>query len=264
MSLLRELGKFSPFKSRTQADNAPFTTISQMPKRNLSTSPVNPFDAIEHLSTPRKLATVGFFTARTALGVVLIIAILYLVPDDVEVFLIVPYLLFALAAVVFVLFFAKQLREVTKSHFPFIRAIEALILTGMLFLVIFAGIYVMLSGSDEQAFSQPLDHFTALYYSMVVFSTVGFGEIAPTDTTSRAISMIQMILNLVFLGVAIKVLFGAANRSRQIAEALAAKPKPGAKKRVGRGPNGSRTVARSTRRTRPTGSRRSRPLARSR
>jgi hypothetical protein len=132
-----------------------------MPKRSLSASPVNPFDAIEHLSTPRKIALIAFFTARTLLGVVLIVAILYLVPDDVEVFLVVPYLLFALAAIVFVIFFTKQIRDVTKSHFPFIRAIEALILTGMLFLVIFAGIYVMLSGSDEKAFSQPLDHFTA-------------------------------------------------------------------------------------------------------
>ena len=235
-----------------------------MAKRNLSTSPVNPFDAIEHLSIPRKIATIALFTTRTAIGVVLIVAILYLVPDDIEVFLIVPYLLFALAAIFFVIFFARQIRNVTRSHFPFLRAIEALILTGMLFLVIFAGIYVILSGSDEKAFSQPLDHFTALYYSMVVFSTVGFGEIAPTDTTSRAISMIQMILNLVFLGVAIKVLFGAANRSRQIAEALADKTKPTTKKRGGRGPNGSRTGAKSTARTRPTGSRRSRPLARSR
>lgn len=217
-----------------------------MAKQSIS-SPIDPFDATANLGFGQKLWLVTQYTVRTVLGVALIILALFLVPDDLELNAVVPYLIFGVVAIFFVWFFARQIKDVSHSHFPFLRAIEGLILTGMLYLAAFSGIYVMISGSDEQAFNQPLDHFTALYYSMVVFSTVGFGEIAPLDATARAISMLQMVLNLVFLGVALKVLFGAAQRSQALGRAI-----------------DRQRAAKKPARKSQAGSRRSRPPARSR
>jgi voltage-gated potassium channel len=207
----------------------------------------DPFDSLQQLSFNRKLWLIVQYVFRTIFGVAVILVVLFLVPDDLEFNAVVPYVVFGGVAVFFVWFFARQLRDVRHSHFPFLRAIEGLILTGMLYLAAFSGIYVMISGSDPQSFNQPLDHFTALYYAMVVFSTVGFGEIAPIDVTARSISMLQMVLNLVFLGVALKVLFNAAQRSQAIGAALSRR----------------KVVKKPVRKTQ-AGSRRSRPPARSR
>jgi hypothetical protein len=215
--------------------------------RQNSLDPIDPFGSVSNLSLGQKILLVSNYIARTVLGVALIILVLLLVPDDLRFNAIVPYLVFAMVAIFFVWFFARQIKDVSKSHFPFLRAIEGLVLCGMLYLAAFSGIYVMISGADPQAFNQPLDHFTALYYAMVVFSTVGFGEIAPLDTTARSISMLQMVLNLVFLGIALKVLFGAAQRSQAIGAALR-----------------QQRALKKPKRKSQAGSRRSRPPARSR
>ena len=46
-----------------------------------------------------------------------------------------------------------------------------------LFLVVFATIYLSLSHTSASNFSEGLDHTRALYFTVTVFSTVGFGDI---------------------------------------------------------------------------------------
>ena len=47
---------------------------------------------------------------------------------------------------------------------------------------------------------------------MTVLATVGFGDIAPVTTIARVAVMVQMVLDIAFIGLAAKVLFGAADR----------------------------------------------------
>jgi voltage-gated potassium channel len=45
-----------------------------------------------------------------------------------------------------------------------------------------------------------------------VFATVGFGDITPVSTPMRMVVTVQMLLNLVILGVVIKLIASAAQR----------------------------------------------------
>jgi hypothetical protein len=60
----------------------------------------------------------------------------------------------------------------------------------------------------------------ALYLSVTTFTTVGFGDIAPVAELSRVITMLQMLVNLIFLGVVARVLFGAAQGGRSSSDSI--------------------------------------------
>jgi hypothetical protein len=55
----------------------------------------------------------------------------------------------------------------------------------------------------------------ALYFTVTVFSTVGFGDITAKTETARLVVTGQMIADLVILGLAIKIIVGAVRRGRQ-------------------------------------------------
>jgi len=48
-----------------------------------------------------------------------------------------------------------------------------------------------------------------------VFSTVGFGDITAKTETARLVVTVQMIADLIVLGLGIKVIVGAVTRGRQ-------------------------------------------------
>lgn len=121
--------------------------------------------------------------------------------------------LFALLVVVaFVLVVLWQLREVSQSAEPVIRGVEALVIVVLLFLAMFAVQYVTQSAASSAAFSEPLDKFSAAYYTVTVFATVGFGDITPGNVPARSITMVQMLGNLILLGAVVRVVAGAARQ----------------------------------------------------
>ena len=63
------------------------------------------------------------------------------------------------------------------------------------------------------SFSEPLTRMGALYFTVTVFATVGFGDISPVTDGARAAVTAQMVLNAVFIGLLVKVIFGAAQAS---------------------------------------------------
>ncbi len=79
-----------------------------------------------------------------------------------------------------------------------------------LFLVLFSSIYLSLSDASRGSFSQSLDHTRALYFTVTVFSTVGFGDITPTTDSARIVVSIQMLMDLVIIGVVVRFLVNAA------------------------------------------------------
>jgi len=50
---------------------------------------------------------------------------------------------------------------------------------------------------------------------VTVFSTVGFGDIAPKSELARVVLIIQMIGDLAILGAGVRILLGAVRRGRQ-------------------------------------------------
>lgn len=104
---------------------------------------------------------------------------------------------------------AWQIRKIATSRYPRLRAIEALALSAPLFLVVFATVYFATSQSDPAAFSQVLNRTDALYFTVTVFSSVGFGDIVPVSETARVMVIIQMLGDLVLVGIVARVILGA-------------------------------------------------------
>ena len=105
---------------------------------------------------------------------------------------------------------AWQASHIVKSEVPELRAVQALGVILPLFLVLFASIYLSLYDTSHRSFSQPLDHTSALYFTITVFSTVGFGDITPRTDGGRILVSGQMLLDLVIIGAVVRLLLNAA------------------------------------------------------
>jgi len=105
---------------------------------------------------------------------------------------------------------ALQAWRIIHSDTPVLRAAQALALIVPLFLFMFASVYLSMSLATPTTFSQALDHTRALYFTVTTFSTVGFGDITPRTDPARILVSFQMLLDMVVVGVIVKVLLGAA------------------------------------------------------
>lgn len=108
-----------------------------------------------------------------------------------------------------------QVRSVLRSPYPGLRAIESLAAAIPLFLVLFAALYLHIADLDGAAFSEPLNRTDALYYTITVFSTVGFGDIVPRTDLARVVTMVQMLGDLVFVGLVLHLMLDAVKLGRQ-------------------------------------------------
>ncbi|HKP98780.1 MAG TPA: potassium channel family protein [Actinomycetes bacterium] len=123
--------------------------------------------------------------------------------------------LLALGLLVFAAVVTWQVRSVLRSSYPGLRAIESLAAAIPLFLVLFAAIYVRIADLDGSAFNEPLSRTDALYYTITVFSTVGFGDIVPKAELARVVTMVQMLGDLLFVGLVLHLMVGAVKLGRQ-------------------------------------------------
>jgi voltage-gated potassium channel len=155
-----------------------------------------------------------FSAIRTLLGLAFIFWVLSLVPDESDPRLSIPVTLLIIGMGVYALVLRWQLKRVVKSKRPGLVAAESLILSAALFIAIFSAIYVIIDGDSPGSFSEPIDHFTAAYFTLTVLATVGFGDITAVSDTARFIVMLQMALGLGFLAIIIKVFTSAAQQAR--------------------------------------------------
>jgi hypothetical protein len=89
-------------------------------------------------------------------------------------------------------------------------------LANVLFIVavLFAASYYALSRQAGQM-SGISKHTDALYFSMTVLSTVGFGDIHATGELARVVVTLQMLFDLVFVGSAIGLVVSSIVTRRQ-------------------------------------------------
>ena len=78
-------------------------------------------------------------------------------------------------------------------------------------MVVFAAIYCIVDAGQAGAFSERLSRTDALYFTVTVFATVGFGDIAAVSELARVLVTAQMVLGLLTVGVIVKLLLGAAD-----------------------------------------------------
>jgi hypothetical protein len=128
----------------------------------------------------------------------------------------------AVGLLVFAAVISWQVRAILGSAYPGLRGIEALAAAIPLFLLVFAAVDLMIANADPEAFSEPLGKTDALYFTVTVFSTVGFGDITPRTELARILTMLQMLADLLVLGLIVRVLVGAVKtglRRRDAADA---------------------------------------------
>jgi hypothetical protein len=107
-----------------------------------------------------------------------------------------------------------QVLAIIRSEEPGLRAIEALAVIAPLYLLVFATMYFLMGLADTAVFTQQLTRMDALYFTVTVFATVGFGDISAVSQSARVLVTIQMILNLILLGAGLRLLTVAVKHGR--------------------------------------------------
>ena len=109
-----------------------------------------------------------------------------------------------------------QVRAILRSPQPGLRGIEALAIIAPLYLLLFAIAYFLMARVEPASFTaDQLTRVDTLYFTITIFSTVGFGDISPASEAARLLVSGQMILNLIVLGAGVKLLTVAVQRGRR-------------------------------------------------
>jgi len=136
---------------------------------------------------------------RSTVMTVVVFALYFTLPfDDESPFGTATALLAGLVAVAVLLLW--QFREITRSPFPRLRALEGLVTTFPIVVLLFATTYFVMDEHLTSNFSEPLTRMDALYFTVTVFATVGFGDITPVTENARALVTLQMVVDLVLIG----------------------------------------------------------------
>ena len=182
-----------------------------------------PRDQAERRPSPGRIV---WTVLRVVGSVGVLVALYYLLPlDHSSTPAAVTILFIGLAG--FIVLVAFQVWLILRSPFPGLRAVESLATSVPLFLLLFAATYVVLATLSASNFGGHLTHTDGLYFTVTVFSTVGFGDITAKTETARLVVTGQMIADLIVLGLAIKVFVGAARRGQQQRGSPGQHPDPG-------------------------------------
>jgi voltage-gated potassium channel len=192
------------------------------------------------------LGTIVWGLVRALGSTVLLVVVYYLLPlDHVSIGAGITMLIAGL--VVFLGLVTFQVRSIIASPFPGLRAVEALSTSVPFFLLLFASTYLVMATIAASNFSQPMTHTNALYFTVTVFATVGFGDITAKTEAARLVVTGQMITDLIIIGLGARIILGAVTRSRQLQPASPMPPR----RRTARWRRASAPPPRPRRRRRP-------------
>lgn len=144
----------------------------------------------------------------------MLVAIYYLLPlDHTSTWLAATTLI--IGQVAFIALLVYQVRWILRARFPRLRAVEALATSLPLFLLLWSGTYVVMATVSASNFGEKLTHTDALYFTVTVFTTVGFGDITAKSEGARLLVTGQMATGLIILGIGVKIILGAVTRGRR-------------------------------------------------
>ena len=153
-------------------------------------------------------------TLRTLATVAVAVTLYYVLPLDrgVDPVMVAEIILgCALLAVVVV----GQLRSVSRSPYPGIRAVEALAFTAPVYVLVFAATYFVMEHTAVSSFTEALTRTDALYFSVTTIATVGYGDIAAKSESARLVVTVQMLLDILWLGLVVRLFLAAVKRSHR-------------------------------------------------
>ena len=170
---------------------------------------------MQALPSTKRYRLVAAGLLRAAGVAVVLVAAYYLLPLD-HLTSVPLGVSLAVGLLVFAGVTAYEARAIIRARHPGARAVQALATAVPLFLILFAATYFLLAQDNATNFNaHVLSRTDALYFTVTVFATVGFGDITATSQTARVIVIVQMILDLIVLGFVVRVFFGAVERGRE-------------------------------------------------
>nr|WP_296777622.1 potassium channel family protein [Rhodococcus sp. (in: high G+C Gram-positive bacteria)] len=104
--------------------------------------------------------------------------------------------------------------KIVKADYPAVQAIETLAAVVPAYLIGFSVAYYLMSVSAADNFNEALSRMGSLYFTLSVFTTVGFGDIAASSDFARAIVSVQMVGNLVIIALGGRLLLAAVRRGQ--------------------------------------------------
>lgn len=169
---------------------------------------------IDNVAERGRRRLVVFAVLRTVATVALVLALYFLLPlgggTNVQ-----RIIKLTLGALLLTAIITWQVRQIIRSQHPVGRAVEALAFSVPLYMLLFATTYFVMAHTNPAAFGAPVSRTDAMYFSSTVFSTVGFGDITAKSEAARLVVTVQMWLDLVFLGLVLRVVTQAIKYSQQ-------------------------------------------------
>ena len=166
------------------------------------------------LDSRLRIRTVAVTLIRVVVINAVILTIYYLLPLDrtsaIRAVVLLSVGLLALAGLI-----ALQVRTIIRAEYPVLKAVGALATSAPLFLLLFAGTYYVLGNLSAGNFSQPMTRTDALYFTVTIFATVGFGDITAVSEPARAIVTGQMVAGIVIVGLGARIIVDAVKYGRE-------------------------------------------------
>ena len=171
-------------------------------------------DPYQDLPTATRRRTVLRAVLRAFLSTTVLVVLYYVLPLDepLDTGAVVRVLI---GLAVFAVITVWQIRIIVDSPYPGMKAVEALGLLLPVYLLLFASTYFVMERASAASFTELLTRTDALYFSVTVFSTVGFGDIAPKSEAARIVLIVQMLGDLALLGAGVRLLLGAVRRGQE-------------------------------------------------
>ena len=103
----------------------------------------------------------------------------------------------------------RRFHAVRRSDEPVVVAIEAVVLLVTMLVFGFAAVYYAMDANQGQ-FAGLETKVDSVYFTVTTLSTVGYGDIHASGAAARVLVTINIMLNLAFLGVVVRVMARAA------------------------------------------------------
>ena len=136
-------------------------------------------------------------------------------------------LLVVVAIAILVVLYLASLRTIGRAEFPVLRALLVIAVFFVTFVLIVAYAYLSLEARYPGQVPGIVTHVDALYFTVTVITTVGFGDISPQGQLARGVATAQMVFTLVFLGALLRSAVNVGRSERQRREDAQADPDGG-------------------------------------
>ena len=144
-------------------------------------------------------------TALTLLTIAVPVVVYFVLPLDKDLGKVLAVVMVVVAAASLIPISIRQAQLVLRSEDPLFDAMRCIV-SALVFLVIsFSTAYYVLGTGYEHEIEGLETKLDAIYFTVTILATVGFGDITADGQWARAIVTCQMVVNLAVLAVALRV-----------------------------------------------------------